>query len=153
MDFNYFFDSLYIYCTYQKYNSIWRFIFSNFTSSGNMLGGRYYPMGVFTPVYPILNHTEIICCCWFCFYFFIFCFCFFVFCFLISTSVTVTIFAGLMFCTLLGFNSKYCKFPYKYYTDPDTKPNMFVFVCLFFVFFSFFHLFVCCCCFFFHFFL
>ena len=36
--------------------SIWRSIFSNFTSSGNMLGGRYYPMGVFTPVYPISAH-------------------------------------------------------------------------------------------------
>ena len=38
--------------------SIWRLIFSNFTSSGNMLGGRYYPMGVFTPVY--LKNTYFI---------------------------------------------------------------------------------------------
>ena len=33
-------------------------IFSNFTSSGNMLGRRYYPMGVFTPVYPILSKIH-----------------------------------------------------------------------------------------------
>ena len=52
MDFNYFFDSLYILYLSETY-SIWRFIFSNFTSSGNMLGGRYYPMGIFTPVYPM----------------------------------------------------------------------------------------------------
>ena len=39
--------------------SFWIFIFSNFPSSGNMLRGRYYPMGVFTPVYPKELPTEI----------------------------------------------------------------------------------------------
>ena len=59
MDFNYLFDSLYIYILYfSEIYSIWRIIFSNFTSSGNMLGGRYYPMGVFTPVYPMWIHCS-----------------------------------------------------------------------------------------------
>ena len=45
MDFNYFFDSLYIYSTYQKYipfgDSSFRILLAVETS--NMFGGRYYP--------------------------------------------------------------------------------------------------------------
>ena len=57
MDFNSFFASLYILYLPEIY-SIQRFIFSNFTSSGNKLGGRYYPMCVFTPVNPICELTT-----------------------------------------------------------------------------------------------
>ena len=50
--FQLFFDSLYILRTYQKYIPFGDSSFLILLSSRDKLGGRYYPMGVFTPVYP-----------------------------------------------------------------------------------------------------